>query len=111
MRNDFKPPKRRDAVIRPHGTSAVVTIDRIDSVDSMMDNALNILAEQIHRLKLTSSNHTLDEKEVKNLKSFITSLVEISKEEREREKRSDLSDLTDEQLLERFQERLIKAPK
>jgi hypothetical protein len=87
-------------------------ISRVSDVSTMLDAALQTLAEQLDKLALKSRIATFEEKEARILQGYIKSLVDLSKEERERDKSdqlSDLKNLTDEELLELAKTSLLKA--
>lgn len=100
----FKLPEKKQYV------HAVSNVTREKSVSSIIDSAVNVLGEQIERISLKSRSMSLDDKDVKNLRQYISALTELSREEREREKADDLSkylaSLSDDQLLDYAQKKL-----
>ena len=98
-------------IIRKNGESVVV-VRREKSVDTIMADAVGILAAQIEHLRIKSRDQ-LNEKDVKALHSLITSLTMLSREEREREKADELSErlknMSDAELLAYASEKLNAA--
>lgn len=103
--------KNRRIVISPQRSlDAAVVIDRVNTVDGMLNRALGILDEQLTKLGLKSRSAMFDEKEARVLQGYVKSLVDLSKEEREREKSNKdaegLKDMSDAELLELAQSKL-----
>lgn len=109
MAGNYEPKKRiAPAVSTPGG---VINVERVHTVDGMLNRALGTLDEQLTKLSIMSRSATFTEKEARVLQGYIKSLVELSREERERDKANrdlgDLGNLTPEQLLELAQKELL----
>lgn len=96
-------PKR--LVVSPQRSlDAAIVVDRVHTVDNMLNRALGIIDEQLTKLGLMSRSAIFDDKEARVLQGYVKSLVELSKEEREREKSNKdaeaLQNMSDAELLE-----------
>jgi len=85
----------------------------IQSVETVMDDALSIIASEVSAMKRKSTKAKgsgLSTMEVNALQKLIRSATELSKEMRERQKGEDYTDMSTEQLIEalRRSERDIK---
>ena len=86
----------------------------MSDVSSILDNALQTLADRIDLLARKSDAGTFGANDAKVLQGYIASLVALSKEERERDKsdrENDLSKLTNEELLELAKKSLLSTNK
>lgn len=86
---------------------------KTQSVDSIIDDAKSIIRDQVTRLKIRSNQgFSLEPDDVKSLRDYVKSLVELSREEREIEKSDKLNDLvkdmSNEQLLELYKKQIEK---
>jgi hypothetical protein len=92
-------------IIKPK-QSRVTIVDRITTVDVMINDILHILKDQIEKQRIKAKAATLNDKEVKTIESLTDALVKLSKEERARlsddEISNEVSNLSDEELLARI---------
>lgn len=91
------------------------TAVKSQSTESIIDDAKSIIRDQVMRLKIKSGQgFSLESEDAKNLRTYVQSLVEMSKEERELDKSDALKDmlkgLSNEELLELYKKQ-ISAPK
>lgn len=96
MKSQYPRPK----VVRK--TYAVVT--RETSTNVVIQDALSILSDQINLLRIKSGHGaTLEDQDIKNLRTFVQSLVELRKDERAQEVHDNVSgelkDMSMEELL------------
>ena len=99
MSNLIRGVKRKpNIVVREHSATVVI------------NDALSIINDQVQRMRVKSSTGmSLDDNEVKNLRSYVQSLVELSREDRERERHDGVNEflegLTEEDLLKLYHEK------
>jgi hypothetical protein len=95
----------------PKGIKRTPTIVvREHSATVVINDALSIINDQVQRLRVkSSSGFSLEAEEVKNLRSYVQSLVELSREDRERERHDGIDEflekLTEEDLLKYYAEK------
>lgn len=93
-------PNRRLIVPQKPAQVRAVTIDLVPDVNKLIDDALGVVAMEIHNFKgKVQSGKSLDLSEARVLQGYIKSLTDMSKEMRERESAADLANLTDNELL------------
>ena len=95
----------------PKHAGRVINVQADSTVNDVINNALGIIKQQVDTLSAKSRlGGSLPDTDVKNLRTYIQSLVELSREERERTKAEGveewLSKLTVEELIELAQGRL-----
>jgi len=91
-------------------------IVRETSASVVLDDALSILNNEIQRFRVKSnSGFSLEAEEAKVLRTYIQSLVELSREQREQEKHDGLSEtldgMTDAELLELYRTKQLGSVK
>lgn len=94
----------------------VTTIVRQTSAAVVLEDALSILNNEIQRYRVKSSQgFGLDPEEAKILRTYIQSLVDLSKEQRNQEMHDGLQEsmnkMTDAELLQLYQEKLEDSKK
>jgi CRP-like cAMP-binding protein len=96
-------------LVLPGAKRRITAVDRIATVDSMMEDIYTILKDQIEKQRVKAIGATFNDKDMKTVEALTDSLVKLSREERER-LRSDalqkqLEGLTDEELAALLQKR------
>jgi len=86
-----------------HAETKQVVVSRETSTNAVVSSALNIIANQIEVMRVSSSmGGSLEDNQLKNLRVLIQSLVELRKDEREQEKHDNIHEkikaMTDEEL-------------
>ncbi len=92
------------------------TVVRQTSAATVLDDALSILNNEIQRYRVKSGQgFSLDAEEAKILRTYIQSLVELSREQRNQELHDGLQEsmdkMTDAELLEMYQTKLEESKK
>jgi hypothetical protein len=89
-------------IIRDKRETEVAVVDRIANVDTMADNLMATLKDQIEKWRLKGKEATFSEKEVRVLQGLSKTLTEIEAMQRARLKSKELEDflrnLSDEEL-------------
>ena len=113
---DQRPPKRR--IFNPNlGTpnaGRMIDVKREADVNDVINNALGIIKQQVDNLSAKSRmGGSLQDIDVKNLRTYIQSLVELSREERERTKHDGveewLASLSTQELVDMAQGKLASS--
>lgn len=101
----------------PDKTKRVVTtIVRETSASVVLDDALAILNNEVQRMRVKSSQgFGLDIDEAKVLRTYVQSLVDLSREQRAQEEHDGLQDamskMSDAELLDMYQQKAIETKK
>jgi hypothetical protein len=101
----------------PEKTKRIVTtLVRETSASTVLDDALSILNNEIQRFRVKSSQgFGLDVDEAKVLRTYVQSLVDLSREQRAQEEHDGLQDamskMSDDELLLMYQEKLTDTKK
>lgn len=90
-----------------------LTVARERSLETITNDALSVLGDQIERYRIKSGQgYALEDNEVKNLKQLISALAELGRESRERDKADELAKLlpnmSDQELLDYAAKKLLK---
>lgn len=113
---DQRGPKRKDfgPLPAPRHLGRIIDVKREADVNDVINNALGIIKQQVDNLSAKSRlGGSLQDIDVKNLRTYIQSLVELSREERERTKHDGveewLANLTTQELVDMAQGKLASS--
>ena len=94
----------------------VTTVVRETSASVVLDDALTILNNEVQRFRVKSSQgFGLDIDEAKILRTYVQSLVDLSREQRAQEMhdgfQAELENMKPEELIEYYQQRVLESKK
>lgn len=115
MSKDQRAPKHllrpKTPLAPPKHAGRIINVQSESTVNDVINSALGIIKQQVDTLSAKSRmGGSLQDQDVKNLRTYIQSLVELSREERERTKAEGIEDylaeMSFEELVELAQSRL-----